>query len=1051
AAGTGASSADLSSVTGSPTVNRVWEVSTVGSDTVLTFERTVLTASGGWKVPSGVTEVDYLVLAGGGGGGAHVGGGGGGGGMLTGTNSSVSGTVVPVQVGHGGRGGALLPSAYAGGGSCSGSCASDSRQAAVGGNSVFADVETTGGGSGGHWSYFSPSSGGSGGGGGYTTYGSGTGTGASRQGYDGGKGDGTHTNGYLTGGGGGAGQWGENYSTGSTSGDGGPGRASSITGTTVTYGGGGGGGVHDSGGTAGSGGSGGGGNGAVATATQAGSGTHGLGGGGGGSGGTSFSIASKGGDGGFGAVIVRYESVREHDWTVEVWFNASSQHTANTQTIFGTFATGGMSVDNRYSARLKTNNSVSLNYRTDGSSSVYDITTQPLDDDRWYHLVAVFRDDTNLSLYLDGQFVGDTSVSGSLLLSSNDLFIGSYSNAAGGQFSQGFDGQIGLTRIYGGALNGTEVSSNYNATKGVYDNTTEISYSTTAHELTIGKSITSFTPSVANGSVVSYAISPSLPSGLNFGTSNGTVWGTPTALSSAADYIVYGNNSADSSTVTLNLSVLSFLDSLTFSPMTCNYTTMYDVQGDNGNNAALDIVGNSTYPAVQTASNATHLFVQMRLDGTPTNSQGTSLQSFMWGMQLDTNGNKSDYEHLVSYYGSGSDSLKIYNNTVTSSYDDPTDSAESVSEELTPASDYWNSSLASSSFGDDDDYLLTMILPWVALENHSVYRNGTPSFNWFGTSTSNQNLNGDFVCHDGVNDGTPQLSTTASDPVPLDAALRFTYANGTATDAGVVYYLNETVNVAMTAFTPTTSPDGATYAVHPSLPTGLSVNSTGVISGTPTQITSGANYTVYANSTVDGVNFSATAALNITINDVVPNALGYAPENMTLEKGTAMTTNTPSVSGGAVTSWEISPALPTGLSFSTSTGAISGTPSVLQTTATTYTIWANNSGGSASANINITINDQVASISYSSPVEIFNNRALSSTITPSVSGGTVTSWEITPSLPTGLTFGTSNGSIWGTPENVTSNATYTIYANNSGGSASTTLTLSINWTLTPSA
>ena len=175
AAGTGASSAGLSSVTGSPTVNRVWDVSTVGSDTVLTFERTVLTASGGWKVPSGVTEVDYLVLAGGGGGGAHVGGGGGGGGMLTGTNSSVSGTVVPVQVGHGGRGGALLSHQ-----NCS-SCGSVSRQAAVGGNSVFADVETTGGGSGGHWSYFSPSSGGSGGGGGSTTYGSGTATGASRQ------------------------------------------------------------------------------------------------------------------------------------------------------------------------------------------------------------------------------------------------------------------------------------------------------------------------------------------------------------------------------------------------------------------------------------------------------------------------------------------------------------------------------------------------------------------------------------------------------------------------------------------------------------------------------------------------------------------------------------------------------------------------------------------------------------------------------------------------------------------------------------------------------
>ena len=30
----------------------------------------------------------------------------------------------------------------------------------------------------------------------------------------------------------------------------------------------------------------------------------------------------------------------------------------------------------------------------------------------------------------------------------------------------------------------------------------------------------------------------------------------------------------------------------------------------------------------------------------------------------------------------------------------------------------------------------------------------------------------------------------------------------------------------------------------------------------------------------------------------------------------------------------------------------------------------------------------------------------------------VTSWEISPSLPTGLIFGTTNGSIWGTPVGV---------------------------------
>ena len=70
-----------------------------------------------------------------------------------------------------------------------------------------------------------------------------------------------------------------------------------------------------------------------------------------------------------------------------------------------------------------------------------------------------------------------------------------------------------------------------------------------------------------------------------------------------------------------------------------------------------------------------------------------------------------------------------------------------------------------------------------------------------------------------------------------------------------------------------------------------------------------------------------------------------------------MTTATPSTTGGTASTWEISPSLPSGMSLNTATGAISGTPENLQTTAVTYTVWANNSGGSFSDQINITIND----------------------------------------------------------------------------------------------
>ena len=61
--------------------------------------------------------------------------------------------------------------------------------------------------------------------------------------------------------------------------------------------------------------------------------------------------------------------------------------------------------------------------------------------------------------------------------------------------------------------------------------------------------------------------------------------------------------------------------------------------------------------------------------------------------------------------------------------------------------------------------------------------------------------------------------------------------------------------------------------------------------------------------------------------------------------------------GGTVNSYSISPSsLPAGLSFSTSTGLITGTPTVTQA-ATTYTITATNAGGSSSRTFALTVND----------------------------------------------------------------------------------------------
>ena len=84
-----------------------------------------------------------------------------------------------------------------------------------------------------------------------------------------------------------------------------------------------------------------------------------------------------------------------------------------------------------------------------------------------------------------------------------------------------------------------------------------------------------------------------------------------------------------------------------------------------------------------------------------------------------------------------------------------------------------------------------------------------------------------------------------------------------------------------------------------------------------------------------------------------------------LTKGTAMTAVTPTATGGPITGWSVSPSLPSGLSLDSSTGEILGTPDAV-TSSAIYTITATNTGGSATADVTIVVNDVApSSLAYS--------------------------------------------------------------------------------------
>jgi hypothetical protein len=74
----------------------------------------------------------------------------------------------------------------------------------------------------------------------------------------------------------------------------------------------------------------------------------------------------------------------------------------------------------------------------------------------------------------------------------------------------------------------------------------------------------------------------------------------------------------------------------------------------------------------------------------------------------------------------------------------------------------------------------------------------------------------------------------------------------------------------------------------------------------------------------------------------------------TVNLNAAMNGYTVTSSGGTVVSYSITGTLPAGVSFSTTTGRITGTPTVAQT-ATTYTITATNTSGSTTATFTLTV------------------------------------------------------------------------------------------------
>ena len=245
---------------------------------------------------------------------------------------------------------------------------------------------------------------------------------------------------------------------------------------------------------------------------------------------------------------------------------------------------------------------------------------------------------------------------------------------------------------------------------------------------------------------------------------------------------------------------------------------------------------------------------------------------------------------------------------------------------------------------------------------------------------------------------------------------------------------------ATTAYTVTGISGTKVFVISPTLPAGLSINtSTGVVSGTPSAASVAANYTV----TVSDGSTSATATITIAVSGTA--TLSPGTQTVTGRVGAAITATTAFTSTGLGTRYfSIAPALPAGLVFSSSTGVLSGTATAARG-ATTYVVTAADGTNYAVATMRLTISAVPLMTPASQAVSGVVGTAIATTsvfVAPTLTdtSGTKT-FTVSPALPAGLTLNAATGTVSGTPTAVSTQTTYIVTATDGTNFATSTLTI----------
>lgn len=231
-------------------------------------------------------------------------------------------------------------------------------------------------------------------------------------------------------------------------------------------------------------------------------------------------------------------------FTATAWANFGSANSFERLVDLG----NGQANGNIIFGRFGTENDLFVDIWDGGNQKGYCRGTNAIQSG-WAHYAVTLSGSTCV-FYVNGTSVTGTnhlSIGNPVSVARTANFIGKSNWTADGYFESG----IARVSLWNRALTSTEVAARATAeTPGA-----EVVLSVNSISVARGSAITNLTSTTYGGTATSFSISPTLPTGLSFDTTNGTLSGTPTVGLSSTTYTVTANGITGSPTATFTLAV----------------------------------------------------------------------------------------------------------------------------------------------------------------------------------------------------------------------------------------------------------------------------------------------------------------------------------------------------------------------------------------------------------------------------------------------------------------------------------------------------------------